>query len=86
MADSNGGGLLGMNELEVALRGPDGKAAAEKLITRINQLAKEIEVYKQSGLSTVEYSRMESINKALVAARGIVLGIQPINLTKDSYP
>src|SRR5690242_5942468 len=84
-ANANEASFIRM-DLEKALRGPEGKAAAEKLVARIDALAKEIEVCKHSGLSTDDYSRVETLNKALAVARGIVLGIQPISHTKDVYP
>jgi hypothetical protein len=76
MADSDGVSSTPMIEIEATLRGANGKVAADSLIARIDQLIQKIETYKNSAPPD-EYSRLETVNKALAAARGIVLGISP---------
>ncbi len=74
MPQSDGNGFAPMVEIEEVLRGPDGQAAAKTLIARIDRLMDAIETDKRAGLPSDAYSRVETINKALAAARGIVLG------------
>ena len=82
MVNSSQANLMEM-ELEAELRGPNGKATAARLIARIDQLSSEIEAYKRSGPPPTEYAQVELINKALAAARGIVLGLSRKNRNKD---
>jgi type III secretion system (T3SS) needle YscE family protein len=67
--------FFAMTELEEKLKGPDGKSAANAILSRLDNLTAEITAHQHSGPSPRDYSRAEVIGDALAAARTVVISI-----------
>lgn len=62
----------GMTDLEERLRGPDGSAETSKLVSRLSQLAEQLDVMTTRGLRPGDFDRANAMKAAVVSAQQIL--------------